>query len=68
MDKTNWRNTTAQYYKKTNKIKINANSTDFYPQYLKYLFEYLKVPQNATIVFNDKTIKGGVKKWLENQN
>lgn len=55
----------AQYYPKVNKVKINANSTDFYPQYLKYLFEYLKIPQNATIVFKDKTIVGGIKAWLK---
>ena len=55
----------AQYYPKVKKVKIDANSTDFYPQYLKYLFEYLKIPQNATIVFNDKTIIGGIQKWLQ---
>lgn len=55
----------VQYYPKVNKVKINANSTDFYPQYLKYLFEYLKIPQDATIVFLDKTIKKGIKEWLQ---
>lgn len=57
--------TLAQYYPKVKKVKIDANSTDFYPQYLKYLFEYLKIPQNATIVFKDKTIVGGIKAWLK---
>ena len=42
---------TVQFYPKVNKVKIDANSTAFYPQYLKYLFEYLKIPQNATIIF-----------------
>lgn len=55
----------AHYYKTTNTIKIKAKSTDFYPQYLKYIFEYLKVPQDATIVFIDKTIEGGIKAWLK---
>lgn len=55
----------VQYYPKVKKVKIDANSTDFYPQYLKYLFEYLKIPQNATIIFKDKKIIGGIEKWLE---
>lgn len=55
----------AQYYPKVKKVKIDANSTDFYPLYVKYLFEYLKIPQTATIVFNDRTIKGGVEAWLK---
>lgn len=67
MDKSNWKQTTAQYSPSKNKVKIKAKSTDFYPEYVKYLFEYLRIPQNATIVFEDKTIKGGVIKWLEDQ-
>jgi hypothetical protein len=58
--------TTVQFYSKVNKVKIDANSTEFYPQYLKYLFEYLKIPQNATIIFKDKTIIGGINEWLKN--
>lgn len=58
--------TTVQFYPKVNKVKIDANSTAFYPQYLKYLFEYLKIPQNATIIFKDKTIIGGINEWLKN--
>lgn len=58
--------TTVQFYPKINKVKIDANSTAFYPQYLKYLFEYLKIPQNATIIFKDKTIIGGINEWLKN--
>ena len=57
--------TTARYYPKVNKVRINADSTEFAPKYVKYLFEYLRIPQNATIIFNDKTIKGGVEKWLQ---
>ena len=57
---------TVQFYPKVNKVKIDANSTEFYPQYLKYLFEYLKIPQNATIIFKDKTIIGGINEWLKN--
>lgn len=55
----------AKYSPSTNRVKINANSTEFYPMYLKYLFEYLKIPANATIIFKDKVIKGGINAWLE---
>lgn len=58
----------AKYSPSTNKITINANSTEFYPMYLKYVFEYLKVPANATIVFEDKTIPGGITAWLKEIN
>jgi hypothetical protein len=54
-----------QYYPKIKKVKIDAKSTDFYPLYLKYLFEYLKIPQNATIIFKDCTIIGGIDAWLK---
>ena len=56
---------TVKYYPVKNKVKISAKSTDIYPGYAKYLFEYLKIPQNATIVFEDRTIVGGVEKWLQ---
>lgn len=60
-----WKKAMAHYYPNSNKVRIKAKSTEFYPQYLKYLFEYLRIPQDATIIFEDKTIVGGVKKWLE---
>lgn len=53
-----------QYYPKSRKVKIDANSTDFYPAYVKYLFEYLRIPTNATIIFKDRTIKG-IETWLK---
>lgn len=55
----------VRYFPSKKKVKISANSTDFYPLYVKYLFEYLKIPQTATIIFNDRTIVGGVEKWLQ---
>ena len=55
----------AKYYPSVNTVKIKAKSAEFIPEYLKYLFEYLKIPQNAKIVFLDKTIKGGIKEWLQ---
>jgi hypothetical protein len=61
-------NCNIQYYPKVKKVKINKNSTEFYPQYLKYLFEYLKIPQNATLIFKDKTIPGGIVEWLKQEN
>ena len=32
------------------------------------LFEYLKIPQTATIIFKDKTIVGGVAAWIKEEN
>lgn len=55
----------AKYYPSANTVKIKAKSAEFIPEYLKYLFEYLKIPQNAKIVFLDKTIKGGIQEWLQ---
>lgn len=55
---------TAKYSPTTNTVHIKAKSTDFYPQYVMYLFEYLKIPKNATIVFKDRTIRGGIDAWL----
>ena len=55
----------AKYSPTTNTIRIKAKSTEFIPEYLKYLFEYLKIPQNATIVFTDKKIIGGITAWLQ---
>ena len=54
-----------QYYPKVKKVKIDAESSAFYPQYLKYLFEYLKISPKATIIFKDKTIVGGIDVWLK---
>lgn len=64
---TNWKKTTAKYSPSTNRVTLKIKSTEVLPQYLKYLFEYLKIPQNATLVFNDKTIKGGVEEWLKQE-
>ena len=67
MDKSKWNKTTATYFPKSNRVRIKAKSTEFYPQYLKYLFEYLKIPTKATIIFNDKTIEGGLDAWLSKE-
>lgn len=65
MDKSNWKKTTAKYSPSTNTVRIPVNSTEILPKYAKYLFEYLKIPQNATIIFKDRTIKGGIVEWLK---
>lgn len=57
----------AKYFPKANSVHINANSTEYYPMYLKYIFESLKIPENAKIVFKDKTIEGGIKQWLKQE-
>ena len=57
--------TTAKYNKNTNTVRIRAASTEFVPGYVKYLFQYLKIPINAKIIFTDRTIKGGVEEWLK---
>lgn len=57
--------TPLRYFPKANKVRIPAKSTEYYPQYLQYLFECLKIPQNVTIVFKDKTIVGGIPEWLK---
>jgi len=62
-----WKKAAAHYFPSVNTIKIKAKSTDFYPQYLKYLFTYLNVPLNAKIIFTDKTIPGGIEEWLNQQ-
>lgn len=54
----------VQYFPKTRKVKIDAYSTDFYPAYLKYLFEYMHISPKSTIVFKDKTIKG-IDSWIQ---
>lgn len=57
--------TTVKYSKTTNRVRIHTSSKEIYPQYLKYLFEYLKIPDTAKIVFDDRTIKGGLKEFLQ---
>ena len=61
------RTCSVRYFPSANTVRIKANSTDFYPQYLKYVLEYLKIPQNATLVFKDKVIEGGIKQWLNQE-
>ena len=60
-----WKHVTAKYFPAANTVRIPINSTELYPKYAKYLFEYLKIPQDAKIVFKDKTIEGGIKEWLQ---
>lgn len=55
----------VRYNKSNNTVRIKAESTKFIPDYVNYLFQYLKIPNNAKIIFTDRTIKGGVKEWLK---
>lgn len=65
MEKSKWKKVTARYFPKANTVRIKINSTEIYPRYAMYLFEYLKIPLNATIVFKDRTIEGGIVEWLK---
>ena len=49
---------TAKYSPTTNTVRIKAKSNEITQTYLTYIFEHLKIPHNAKIVFLDKTIKG----------
>lgn len=53
----------AIFFPQSNKVRIDAYSYEFHKEYLQYLFICLKIPKNATIVFKDKTIEGGIEKW-----
>ena len=53
------------YYPKANTVHLPIKSTEVYPKYLYYVFEYLKIPHNAKLKFTDKTIKGGIEEWLK---
>lgn len=55
----------VQYYPKAKNVRVKALSTNFYPMYVKYMFEYLKIPLNVKITFNDRTIEGGIEAWLK---
>lgn len=55
-----------KYFPSSKKVRIYTHSDSLYPRYLKYLLEYLKIPSGTTIVFNNKTIEGGIDQWLKN--
>ena len=58
--------TNVKYTKYNNTVKMDIHSSQVLPKYLYYVFDYLKIPKNATIVFTDKTVKGGVQHVLDN--
>ncbi|MCQ2383065.1 MAG: hypothetical protein MJ060_04570, partial [Clostridia bacterium] len=53
------RNTTktvnAKYYKRKHLLKIQANSTDFYPPFFIFVLDYFTVPVSAKLVFLART-------------
>lgn len=57
----------VRYYPSVNRVRINAKSKEVYKTYLQYKFEILKIPSNATIIFKDKTIQGGIEQWLKQE-
>lgn len=45
------------YNNETNELAIPVNSDRILPAFLHYLLEYHQIPQNATLYFNDKTVR-----------
>ena len=58
----------VKYFPTANTVRIATKSTNILPLYAKYLFQYLKIPLDATIRFSDRTIKGGINTWLKENN
>lgn len=54
---------TLRYYPSSKRVRINAKSTEISKTYLRYKFETLKIPLEATIIFKDKIIQGGIIQW-----
>ena len=48
------KSTELEYNKKANIVKIFGSKDDFNKDYLKYLLEYLEIPTNAQIIFENK--------------
>ena len=59
-------NVRIKFFPKSKKVRIYTTSDKFYPRYLKYLLEYLKIPSGIKIQFNDMTIEEGIDLWLQN--
>lgn len=54
MKKSQGKSTKLEYDEKANVVKIFGNEDDFNKDYLKYLLEYLEIPTNAQIIFENK--------------
>ena len=46
-----------QFNTKTNEITFPVDSTKILPAYLHYVLLYNNLPQNATLIFTDQTVK-----------
>lgn len=46
-----------QFNAETNEIKFPIDSTRILPAFLHYVLQYNKLPQNATLIFTDQTVK-----------
>lgn len=47
----------AQYNKKKNTIKFDCESSELVPAYLHYLLIFYKLPETATLIFNDQSVR-----------
>ena len=47
----------VQYDKHNNTIKFDCKSSEIIPSYLHYLLLFYQLPETATIIFTDKSIK-----------
>ena len=54
MKKSQGKSAKLEYDEETNVVKIFGNEDDFNKDYLKYLLEYLEIPTNAKIIFENK--------------
>lgn len=56
MEKEPHKSVSISYNAETNTIFIGARKSEFVPKYLDYALEYLKLPKDATRVFEEEFI------------
>ena len=56
MEKEPYKSVSVSYNSETNTIFIGAPKSAFVPEYLNYVLEYLKIPKDATRVFEEEFI------------
>lgn len=55
--KEDWRKVEILYDSKANQIVFPIHTSKILPTFLHYLLEYHNLPQNAKLVFLDKTVR-----------